>query len=100
MHEFDDGPHKFDLQQSRGVYIESKREILIFGGWSKATAYNDTIWTYSIDENEWSLLQCKMPIKANAFGCVMTTDEKYVIIFNLVDIARRMHKVQRMEFMY
>ena len=84
MHDFDDEPHEFELQQSRGIYIESKGEILIFGGCSTNInkTFSDTIWRYTINENKWDLLECKMPIKTFGFGCVMTTDEKYVIIFD------------------
>ena len=72
--------NKFNLQLSRGIYIESKKEILIFGGIISGTCY-DSIWRYSLDTKKWDLLDCKMPKRLEGFGCVITTDEQYVIIF-------------------
>ena len=65
---------------SRGIYIESKKEILTFGGIIGGT-YHDSIWRYSLDKKKWDLLDCKMPKRLEGFGCVITTDEQYVIIF-------------------
>ena len=72
--------HEFEsLQLARGIFIESKKEILVFGGISDDIY--DVIRRYSVDENKWDVMQCKMPNANEGFGCVMTMDERYVITF-------------------
>eukprot|EP01084_Bolivina_argentea_P163258 284046_1 len=76
--------HVFDFPRMgyRAVYIESKSEILIFGG-NRNGVYTDTIWRYPLSKKHWKfweMLDSKMPEATNDFACVMTNDERYIII--------------------
>ena len=56
---------QFPEQQPRGIYIKSTQQILVFGGFSGKCF--DTIWRYSVINNIWDLLDCKIPIRVEAF---------------------------------
>ena len=61
------------------IYIESRQEILMLGG-SNSTE----IWRYSITNNTWTCLDLTMPYEQNlhSFGCVITNDDRHIIIFS------------------
>jgi len=84
--EFDDHWEFEEWGNNEGMYwgglihVTSKQELLLFGGWKGWKGLND-IYKYSIPDKTWTLLPQKLPIKAQLFGCVLTPDEKYIIIF-------------------
>lgn len=77
----------------KAIFVKNKNIILLFGGreprWN-GPRYNkdlltievlDTINEYSFVDNKWKLLHLKMPIKTSEFGCVITSDDKYILFF-------------------
>ena len=75
IHNFNFGP----VKHMRGIYIRSKREILIFGTINDDRY--DCVWRYSFVKDEWKILECKIPKAIREFRSVVTSDERYVITF-------------------
>lgn len=70
------------------IYIPSRQEILMLGG-----SNSDKIWRYSIENNTWTCLECKMPRNnLHSFGCVITNDDRYIIVFSGMSIVDDRHK--------
>ena len=73
----------------RIIHVKSKNILLLFGGCDLLYMYDsgncrylDEIYRYFIDDDKWELLNdIKLPQKMHSFGCVMTSDEKYIILF-------------------
>eukprot|EP01084_Bolivina_argentea_P203696 347847_1 len=66
------------------IYIERKKMLLLFGGIDCATQSEslpqDSIYIYYINEQKWELLDIELELPLYAFGCVLTKDQKYVIL--------------------
>ena len=63
------------------VYIQSKRELLLFGGLRLHEDFRKDIYRYSFQDKKWVLLSYKLPIAMELFGYILTFDEKYILIF-------------------
>eukprot|EP01084_Bolivina_argentea_P028937 53751_1 len=71
-----------------GFYFENfeavglwKREMLLKFGCERYGDCTDNIWKYDIYKCVWQTLKVKLPFKMHSFSCVVTGDERYVIIF-------------------
>eukprot|EP01084_Bolivina_argentea_P166652 289297_1 len=70
--------------QSEIVYLSSQQNILIVGGAKRNNPMfetDDSIYSYYIENKQWNKLNVKLPIPLRHFGCVITQNERYVIIF-------------------
>eukprot|EP01084_Bolivina_argentea_P238209 400204_1 len=75
----------------RMVHLASQNKILTLGGFDSKFPPNDgsinTILEYSIVDNEWSKLTdnngmvVTLPIEMHGFGCVLTKQDRYIILF-------------------
>ena len=74
------------LENAKCVYIESKRQILTFGGNDYGNQHR-IVHKYSFYEDKWSKLAI-MPLKCSGFGCILTRDERYVILFGIKDLQK------------
>lgn len=80
--------HTFDVAKitSAGmVYIRSKNIILLLGG-NVNTGYqedydSDEIYSYDMELKKWKELSVKLPMGLSYFGCTLSRNETYVIIF-------------------
>ena len=61
------------------IYVKSKQKMLLFGGWTDQLC-TDSIWQYSFQNEEWTLLDYKLPFKGQIFGSVLSVDERCIII--------------------
>ena len=76
------------LQSASLIHVESQNKLILLGGfdWSVRKSV-DRIKVYSITDNEWKELlnkngnKVKLPLALNGFGCILTRDERYVVIF-------------------
>ena len=76
--------HKFskfkEFYRNHGVVqIESKQMVLLMGG-EDADGPVDDIVVYQYDKDKWLRPKLKLPKPLSSFGCVVTMNEKYVII--------------------
>eukprot|EP01084_Bolivina_argentea_P125097 221671_1 len=90
-------PVNYGLGSSALVHVKSKNIVLFFGGlyqdpdadywtygveWDTMFKRSNKIYQYSIKENKWSeLLNITIPKELRGFGWVITTDERYIIMF-------------------
>ena len=69
------------------VYKEQEGTLLLIGGNDPSNVLRgnattlDTLYSYSLQNNHWVKLKRKLPFGVHNFGCVMTRDERYVVIF-------------------
>ena len=76
------------LQNAAMVHVKSQNKLILLGGydWAVKSAI-DTIRVYSIADNEWKVLlnkngnAVKLPLTLAGFGCVLSRDEKYIVVF-------------------
>ena len=82
IHTFDQYPNGFN--QSGLIYISNQRELLLLGGYKHDYDYSkfrlDTIYKYSLTNRKWTELDIKLPYDLCDFGCVITKDQRHVII--------------------
>eukprot|EP01084_Bolivina_argentea_P292670 503206_1 len=65
----------------RIIHLTSKKIVFLFGGSDmKNVAVND-IFCYEYENNKWIKLSLKLPAKMASFGCVLTTDERFILFF-------------------
>ena len=63
------------------VYLQTKDVVLYFGGLDIADdADIDTIHEYSVTDQIWRALSCTLPTILELVCCVVTSDEKYVLL--------------------
>ena len=62
----------------KSFYVSSKKELFVVGG--------DTIHRFCNKEKKWNILDFKLPQKLGLFELILTSDERYVIIFHKSDI--------------
>ena len=60
------------------IYSESRDSMFMFGG--TISPFNKSVFQYMFSSKEWKKLDCESPEKMKGHGCVITEDEKYVII--------------------
>ena len=86
------------------IYSSKDKEIFTFGGVGEHQGYLkslDTIFTYNIEKAEHKLLDLKLPKEMCLFGCVITNDEKYVIIFGgLYILTLNTFKMENLQKIY
>ena len=80
-YEFTDFENGHGLYEHSLIHLKRKQKLLLLGGVpSNSTEYNKTIWEYSIVDKIWKKLAIKVCEPARYFGCVVTDDERYMII--------------------
>eukprot|EP01084_Bolivina_argentea_P299044 515448_1 len=84
---FDGG---FSFQQT--IYLPQKDVIFLIGGFGDCTCdSSDEIYYY--DHKSWKLFDLKLPVGLDAFGCVVTRNEKYIILFGGDDTFGHMRDI-------
>eukprot|EP01084_Bolivina_argentea_P110003 196490_1 len=64
------------------VYVPSKRKIFHIGGSNSSSMfYTNCIFEYCLMNHIWRKCDIKLPIKMSPEACVLSTDEKYILIF-------------------
>eukprot|EP01084_Bolivina_argentea_P139476 245366_1 len=64
------------------VHIPSRNMLLLLGGYDAgAVECLDTIWKYCLQQKKWEKLYTTLPSAMRNFGCIVTANEKYVIVF-------------------
>ena len=69
------------------VHLKSHSKFMLIAGNDPDNAERgcattlDTLYTYDLDMRKWMKLRHKLPFGVHNFGCVMTVDEQYVIMF-------------------
>ena len=91
------------LEDAKCVYIESRGQILTFGGNDYGNQHRN-IHKYSFYEDKWSKLPLES-VRYSGFGCVVSMDERYVILFGIKDLAEQggtgaiyVFDIERMKF--
>eukprot|EP01084_Bolivina_argentea_P271256 461485_1 len=68
------------------IHITYQNRMLLLGGYDGracSSGKTDCIWSYTISNQQWKLLNnIKLPYPMNTFGCVLTSNEKFVIIIS------------------
>eukprot|EP01084_Bolivina_argentea_P125834 222893_1 len=66
------------------IYVKSQQLLLLFGGYDNNNwTYLDTIWYFELglSNNKWHKMDAKLPRKMARFGYVVTSNDKYCILF-------------------
>ena len=70
------------------VHIESKKQLILFGGLDKTNVYLDAIWkcqyttaTETQPVYKWNKLDLRLPFRMHSFGYILTDDERFILIF-------------------
>merc|ERR1712176_857130 len=84
IHEFD------DMEEgvvSHGMVYNSKEEyVLLMGGFKgKKKGRSDEIWKYTCYDREWTKLKIKLPDKMQSFGCLISLNCEYVLVWGGCD---------------
>ena len=69
------------------VHVSSQNKLLLLGGYDRDYEdVIDTVRVYSTTKNEWKQLlndngdTIKLPLALSGFGCILTRDERYIVI--------------------
>ena len=64
------------------IHIQSKNEFLLLGGYDESEGViSALIYSYAIASNKWKCLKERLDEPLSSFGCVLTLDEKHLILF-------------------
>ena len=78
VHEFKGYPEGMMLGSV--VYMPDKKMLWVLGGFNIIHhESDDVIFRYSVEMNLWETLPIKLPQKMQGFGCICTSDERYII---------------------
>ena len=61
------------------IYLKSQQCILLFGG--RGSYWRRSVHRFSISDNTWNKLDCKLPRSMNSCGIVKTRNERFIILF-------------------
>ena len=77
--------HEFPTFQDQQIIHSIKRGIVYL--FAKGVNKHDIfgIWEYKIREKEWRKTETKLPKQLSEFGCVITNDERFILIFGGYD---------------
>ena len=84
------GVIKYDIEYAKMIHVESQNKLILLGGLGDTDNWplrSNRITEYSIANNTWGLLADKdgetvvLPLGLYGFGCVLTKDERYIVIF-------------------
>ena len=77
------------------VYIDPNNEykipqtMLIFGGFD-GKIIRDEIYYFSFDTQEWKLSECKLPAPRQISSCLVTPDQRYVLLLDETTRSQRL----------
>ena len=70
------------------VELKKAEKCLLFGGYDyRSQETRDTFWEYDILHRQWKKLMLRLPKPLKQFGCVLTVDERYIIVIGGTDQA-------------
>eukprot|EP01084_Bolivina_argentea_P246853 413034_1 len=80
--------HMYDFGNYASMICRNKDDTMFLIG-ANDTAHHDetdedsldTIYSYSFVCNQWVKLKNKLPFSVNAFGCMQTMDQRYILMF-------------------